>query len=84
MNDQIINRVLQVAHYFLKTKGTVRSIAKNFGVSKSTIHKDLTERLLELDKNTYIEVRELLDYNKSVRHIRGGKSTKMKYLKQIS
>lgn len=82
MNEHIINRVLDVAHYILKYKGTVRSVASIFNVSKSTIHKDLTERLLELDGNLYKEVRSLLDYNKAVRHIRGGKSTKLKYLKR--
>jgi len=81
MSEHIINRVLNVAHYILKHKGTVRSVALIFNVSKSTIHKDLTERLLELDNNLYKKVRSLLDYNKSVRHIRGGKSTKLKYLK---
>lgn len=84
MNEHIVNRVLEVADYILKNKGTVRSVAAIFNVSKSTIHKDLTERLLELDNQLYKKVRSLLDYNKAVRHIRGGKATKLKYLKANS
>ncbi len=80
MDEQIQIRVLSVAESILRSRGTVRSIALLFGVSKSTIHKDLTERLLELDTDLYEEVRKLLEYNKSVRHLRGGNSTKLKYL----
>ncbi len=80
MDDRIANRVMTVANSILKSKGTVRSIAAIHGVSKSTVHKDLTERLYELDINLFDEVRKLLDFNKSVRHLRGGHSTKLKYL----
>jgi putative DeoR family transcriptional regulator (stage III sporulation protein D) len=77
----IMNRVIDAAKCILEKKGTVRSIASVFNVSKSTIHKDLTERLMEIDISLYKKVRELLDYNKKVRHIRGGKSTQLKYAK---
>ncbi|QVK17772.1 sporulation transcriptional regulator SpoIIID [Mycoplasmatota bacterium] len=80
MNEKIGARVLTVAKSILKNQGTVRSIASIYGVSKSTIHKDLTERLYEIDFGLYEKVRALLEYNKSVRHLRGGNSTKLKYL----
>lgn len=80
MDEKIGIRVLKVAKSILKNKGTVRSIASIYGVSKSTIHKDLTDRLYELDLSLYEKVRTLLEYNKSVRHLRGGNSTKLKYL----
>ncbi|NLC94835.1 MAG: stage III sporulation protein D [Bacilli bacterium] len=80
MNEIIQNRVLQVAETILDTQGTVRSVALIHGVSKSTVHKDLTERLIQIDKQLYEKVRQLLEYNKSVRHLRGGYSTRIKYL----
>ncbi len=80
MNEQITERVITLAKLILKSKGTIRSTANLFGVSKSTVHKDLTERLEGLDPNLFVKVKNLLDYNKSVRHIRGGYSTKLKYL----
>lgn len=61
---------------------TVRVIAKEFGVSKSTVHKDLTERLPEINPELANEVKEILDYHKSIRHLRGGEATKMKYKKE--
>ena len=63
----------------MKNKSTVRQAAKIFGVSKSTVHKDLTERLENIDSSLAIEVRKILDLNKSERHIRGGMATKEKY-----
>lgn len=61
---------------------TVRVIAKEFGVSKSTVHKDLTERLPEINPDLANEVKEILDYHKSIRHLRGGEATKLKYKKE--
>ncbi|MDF2699159.1 MAG: sporulation transcriptional regulator SpoIIID [Haloplasmataceae bacterium] len=83
MDEQITERVLTVANSILQKKTTIRNIALLYGVSKSTVHKDLTERLIDIDLSLYERVRELLEYNKSVRHIRGGNSTKLKYLNHI-
>lgn len=73
--------MLDEASYIIKTKKTVREIALVFNVSKSTVHKDLHERLLKIDKNLFKKVDEILKYHIDVRHIRGGESTKKKYLK---
>ncbi len=80
-NDSIENRVLLLAHYIIDSKDTVRGAAKKFGVSKSTVHKDVSERLKEISPSLYEEVRKVLDENKAERHIRGGLATKMKYIK---
>ena len=80
MNKSIIKRVLNEAKYIIKTNSTVREIAKVFNVSKSTVHKDLHERLLDLDNDSFLEVEKILKYHTDVRHIRGGESTKRKYL----
>ena len=80
MSKDIIKRVIDEAHYIIGTGKTVREIAKVFGVSKSTVHKDLHERLLEVDVTLYKDVREILDYHTKIRHIRGGESTRKKYL----
>lgn len=80
MNRVIKERVLKMADDILTYQETIRNIAKMHHVSKSTVHKDLSERLEKIDRNKYNEVKELLNYNKSVRHIRGGNSTKIKYL----
>ena len=80
MNKKIISRVIDEGKYILDTGKTVREMAKIFGISKSTIHKDLRERLLEVDKKMYDEVSNVLQYHMDVRHIRGGESTKRKYL----
>ncbi|ERJ11433.1 sporulation transcriptional regulator SpoIIID [Haloplasma contractile] len=82
MEDRIIERVISMARTILEKRETIRNIAVEFDVSKSTAHKDLTERLIEVDESLYRDVKELLDYNKSVRHIRGGHSTKLKYLNE--
>ncbi len=81
MNKNIINRVYAETDYILKTSDTLRDMAKIFKISKSTIHKDLHERLKEIDVNKFEEVDKILSYHKDVRHIRGGESTKKKYLK---
>lgn len=75
-------RIRKEASYMIKTKETVREIARKFGVSKSTVHKDLHERLKKIDYHLYIKVDEILKYHASIRHIRGGESTKQKYLKE--
>ena len=79
MKDYIRKRVKQVAHYIYETKATVRETAEVYGVSKSTIHKDVTERLIKIDPELAKKVKKVLEYNKSERHIRGGKATRRKY-----
>ena len=72
-------RILAEAEYIVKTNSTVRACAKHFGISKSTVHKDVTERLETIDKSLVEDVRKVLDTNLSERHIRGGMATKSKY-----
>lgn len=79
MHDYIKERTLKIGNYIIETRNTVRTIAKEFGVSKSTVHKDLTERLPEINPDLANQVKEILDYHKSIRHIRGGEATKIKY-----
>lgn len=79
MNSLIIRRVVDEANYMLDTKKTIREVAKVFNVSKSTVHKDLHERLLEIDSNLYMKIDDILKYHINIRHIRGGESTKKKY-----
>lgn len=79
MKDYIEERVLEVANYIINSKATIRKTAKVFGVSKSTIHKDMTERLPKINPQVADEAKNILDVNKAERHIRGGKATKMKY-----
>ncbi len=81
MNKNIINRIIEETKYMLKTKSTVREIAKIFNVSKSTVHKDLHERLKEIDYKNYLIVDNILQYHTNIKHIRGGESTRQKYLK---
>ena len=78
----IEDRATLLAHYIIETKDTVRSTAKKFGISKSTVHKDVSDRLLKINPILAKEVREILDENKAERHLRGGMATKMKYLKE--
>lgn len=80
MNKNIVNRVIEESNYIIKTKDTIRDIAKVFNVSKSTVHKDLKERLLEIDANLYNEVSSILKHHLDIRHIRGGNATKEKFL----
>lgn len=82
MKDYIYRRVLEVAEYIFETKATVRQAAKVFGVSKSTIHKDITERLDKINPQLADEIKEILEYNKAERHFRGGEATRKKYLKK--
>ena len=78
--NYINKRVLEVANYIIQTGKTVREIASLFKVSKSTVHKDLHERLLKIDKEKYKNVENILKYHIDIRHIRGGESTRKKYL----
>ena len=76
---------MEIARYIIDNNTTVRQAAKHFGISKSTVHKDVTERLAQVEgisQDLYNDVRKLLDQNKSERHIRGGMATKEKYLHQ--
>ena len=82
MRSHIEERAIVVAKYILEKNTTVRQTAKTFGVSKSTIHKDVTERLEEINPTLAKEVKIVLEKNKSERHIRGGMATKLKYEKE--
>lgn len=84
LHDYIKERTLKIGHYIVETRRTVRSIAKEFGVSKSTVHKDLTERLPEINPELANQVKEILEYHKSIRHLRGGEATKIKYKRKKS
>ena len=75
----IEERAINLAHYIIENKETVRGAAKKFGISKSTVHMDVSKRLLKINKALALEVRNILDENKAERHIRGGMATKMKY-----
>ena len=83
MNSLIVKRVIDEANYILDTKKTIREIAKVFNVSKSTVHKDLHERLIDINYELYEEVDSILKYHIDVRHIRGGQSTKKKYKNSV-
>lgn len=83
MKERLIEeRVINLAQYIIDTKDTVRGAAKKFHISKSTVHKDITERLEKINPMLSKDVREILNENKAERHIRGGMATKMKYLKK--
>lgn len=77
----IEERAVTLAHYIIDSKDTVRGTAKKFGISKSTVHKDLSQRLEKINLELFTQVREVLDENKAERHIRGGLATKHKYEK---
>ena len=77
----IEERAVKLAHYIIDNKETVRGAAKKFGISKSTVHMDVSKRLLKINKSLALEVRNILNENKAERHIRGGMATKMKYSK---
>ena len=82
MTDTIDVRACELAVYIIETGATVRAAAKKFGISKSTVHKDLSQRLPQCNVHLYKQVRHVLEYNKTQRHIRGGLATKNKYLNQ--
>ena len=79
MTDTIEERACALAVYIIETGATVRNAAKHFGISKSTVHKDLSQRLPQYNKTLYQQVRQVLNLNKAQRHIRGGLATRRKY-----
>ena len=79
MADTVEERACELAVYMIETGATVRAAAKHFGISKSTVHKDLSQRLEQCNKSLYKQVRCVLDENKAQRHIRGGIATREKY-----
>ena len=80
LKDYIEERALEIASYIIENQATVRQTARQFGVSKSTIHKDVTDRLSQINPQLAKEARKVLDFNKQERHIRGGLATREKYL----
>ena len=80
MKDYIEERAIEIANYIIENNATVRQTAKTFGISKSTVHKDCTDRLGQINPALAKEVRCVLEVNKQERHIRGGMATKEKYL----
>ena len=84
MHTEIEERSCDLAAFILENKATVRAAAAKFGISKSTVHKDLTERLRRVDPGLFAQVRQLLDWNKAQRHIRGGLATRRKYKGELS
>ena len=78
MKSYIEERVINIANYIIENNATVRQTAKKFGISKSTVHKDVTERIVQINPTLAAEARKVLDVNKSERHIRGGMATKEK------
>lgn len=79
MTDHIGERACQLAVYMIENRATVRAAAKKFGISKSTVHKDLSQRLPQYNQALYEQVKVILDINKAQRHIRGGLATRKKY-----
>ena len=82
MKEYIEERAVEIGNYIVETRATVRQTAKRFGISKSTVHKDVTSRLMSLNTALARQARAVLDVNKSERHIRGGMATREKYLHQ--
>ena len=82
MTDTMEQRACQLAVYMIETGATVRAAAQHFGISKSTVHKDISYRLKQYNYSLYQQVRQVLDLNKQERHIRGGMATKRKYEKR--
>ena len=82
MADTIEERACKLAVYIIETGATVRTAAQHYGISKSTVHKDLSQRLPQCNKRLYQQVRQVLDINKAQRHIRGGLATQRKYQKK--
>ena len=79
MRENIEQRACDLAVYIIENRTTIRSAAKHFGISKSTVHKDLSERLERCNRALYVQVKQILDTNKAERHIRGGMATRRKY-----
>lgn len=83
MSDTIEERACQLAVYIIETGATVRAAARHFGISKSTVHKDLVQRLPQCHPQLFAQVRKILEINKAQRHIRGGLATRRKYKGQL-
>lgn len=81
INDTVTKRCEKLALFIIDNKTTVRDAAKEFGISKSTVHKDITEKLSKCNHKLFLQVEKILQLNKSERHLRGGEATKLKYLK---
>jgi len=79
LRTNIEERVCDLAQYIIENKATVRAAARRFGISKSTVHKDLSERLEVINRSLYLQVKEIMELNKAERHIRGGMATRKKY-----
>lgn len=84
MKEYIEERAVEIGQYIIESNATVRQTAKKFGVSKSTVHKDVTERLIHINPSLASKARKVLDVNKSERHIRGGLATKEKYQHKLT
>jgi len=82
MNKYIYDRVIKESNYIINTGKTIREVAYVFGVSKSTVHNDVRKRLMEIDRKTYEKVSNILKYHIDIKHIRGGESTKRKFLEK--
>ena len=82
MSIHIIKRVIEVANHIIDTKDTIRETAKKFNISKSTVHKDLQERLSQIDIIKYNQIKEIMDEHIETRHIKGGESTRQLFLKK--
>ena len=82
MKENIEERACNLAVYMIENRATVRAAAQKFGISKSTVHKDLSERLAVCNRPLYLQVKQILEVNKAERHIRGGIATRRKYLKE--
>lgn len=80
MNEAFEQRAVDIGEYIIESGATVRAAAKKFHISKSTVHKDMSERLRYISPSLYLQVRQVLDRNKSERHIRGGEATRRKYM----
>ncbi len=80
LKDIVEERAVELGEYIVENKATVRAAAKKFGVSKSTVHMDVSKRLERVNPSLFLEVRQVLDVNKAQRHIRGGIATREKYL----
>ena len=80
MNGLVEQRAVELGEYIIESRATVRSTAKKFGISKSTVHKDVSQRLKTINPSLYLKVKKVLDVNKAQRHIRGGMATKEKYM----
>ena len=83
MSEEMDTRARQLAQYMIETGATVRAAARHFGISKSTVHKDVTSRLSKINPALAMEARKVLDVNKQERHIRGGMATKEKYMHTV-